>query len=96
MCNVTDNQLKINNDRGTPLVCNNKLVGLLSFIFPLKNETDSTQSVCDKNLRTTANYLRVANYNTWIYSVIGNNLPATIDGEPQSIIPSSPPYHGKF
>lgn len=94
MCKVTENQLKINNDRGTPLVCNDKLVGLLSVIIPPKNSTNSTQSVCDSNLVTSAYYVRVAQYNSWIHSVIGVNLPATIDGRPQPVIPSSPPFHG--
>lgn len=96
MCKVTENQLKINNDRGTPLVCNDKLVGLLSVIIPpnSKNTTDPTQSACDDNLKTSAYYVRVAQYNGWIHSVIGVNLPATIDGQPQPVIPSSPPFHG--
>lgn len=94
MCKVTENQLIISNDRGTPLVCNDKLVGLLSVIVPPKNTTNSTQSVCDDNLKTSAYYLRVAKYNNWIHSVIGVNLPTTIGGQPQPVIPSSPPFHG--
>lgn len=94
MCQVTENQLKISNDRGTPLVCNDKLVGLLSVIIPPKNTTNATQSVCDNNLTTPAYYTRVAQYNAWIHSVIGVNLPATVDGQPQPVIPTSPPFHG--
>lgn len=96
MCKVTEDQLKISNDRGTPLVCNDKLVGLLSVIIPPKNDTNSTESLCSTNLRTMAYYIRVSNYIAWIHSVIGVNLPTTIDGKPTPIVPSSPPFHGKI
>lgn len=94
ICNFTENQLKISNDRGTPLVCDDKLVGLLSVIVPPKNTTNSSQSVCDNNMPILAYYSRVSYYNRWIHSVIAANLPATIDGQPQHVIPNTPPFHG--
>lgn len=94
MCKVTANQLKVSNDRGTPLVCNNKLVGLLSVIIPRSNSTNTTDAACDQNLQTMAYYTRVTTFVNWIHSIIGVNLPTTSDGKPTPIVPDAPPFQG--
>lgn len=92
---VSENQLKVSNDRGTPLICNNKLVGLLSMIIPPGNSTNSTADACHASLKTMAYYTRVSFYTQWLHSIIGVNLPASSDGKPAPIVPDSPPFQGK-
>lgn len=92
MCKVTENQLKFNSDQGTPLVCSNKCVGLLSVIIPPGNGTNSTD-ICTTKLNTKAYYTRVSLYVDWIHSVIGNSLPPSTDGKPNSVVPNAPPFH---
>lgn len=81
-------------DRGTPLICNNKIVGLLSVIIPPGNSTNTTMQTCDSSLKTMAYYTRVSPYNQWIHSKIGVYLPSPSDGKPVSIVPDSPPFQG--
>lgn len=92
MCQVSSEQLRQSNDRGTPLVCNDKLVGMLSTIIPPRNGTNTTE-VCAKNLQTMAYYTPVNNYVNWIHSMIGSHLPTSTDGKPNPIVPASPPFH---
>lgn len=92
MCKVTENQLKFNQDRGTPLVCNNKVVGLLSVIIPPGNGTNSTNG-CDSSLQTMAYYTRVGAFVDWVYATIGNSLPPSNNGQPNPLVPVAPPFH---
>ena len=94
MCQINGDQLKLSRDRGTPLICDNKLAGLLSIIIPANN-TNSTD--CRKTLKTNAAYINMALYAKWIHNVIGVNSPEhTADGKPINLIPAAPPYQSKF
>lgn len=62
-------QLQLSNDRGTPLVCNNHLTGLLSIIIP--PDTSSNATDCLTNHRTWGVYTRIDLFTKWIYSKIG-------------------------
>lgn len=91
MCQVPESQLKLNRDRGTPLLCENKLVGILSIIIPA-NSTNST-SLCTRTLQTHALYTKVSLYEKWIHSVMAVNLPTyAANGKPIPLVPLSPPY----
>lgn len=91
MCQIDESQLKLNRDRGTPLICNNKLVGVLSVIIP-SIVTNSTL-YCSKTLQTYAYYTNVPLFDKWIHSVIAVNAPPhAVDGKPIPLIPVSPPY----
>ncbi|XP_055302820.1 trypsin-like isoform X2 [Sitodiplosis mosellana] len=91
MCQIPADQLRLSRDRGTPLICDNKLAGLLSIIIPA-NTTNSTDN-CARTLKTNAAYVNVALYEKWIHSIIGINSPEhTADGKPINLIPASPPY----
>jgi len=92
MCSVPENQLKSSNDRGAPLICNYRLVGLLSAIKPRGNDTETTSAACAESLNTVAYYTSVTTHVKWIHSIIGINLPASADGKPAPIVPDSPPY----
>lgn len=88
MCQVPENQLRLNRDRGTPIICDNKLVGILSAIIPA-NSSD----ICAKTLRTHAYFTKVSLHDKWMHSVIGVNTPPhTAEGKPISIVPNSPPF----
>lgn len=91
---MPENQLKSINDRGTPLICNNRLAGLLSVIIPPGNDTASTGKACNESLKTLAYYTPVVRHVKWIHSIIGVNLPTSSDGKPAPIVPDSPPYQG--
>lgn len=91
MCNIDEYQLRFNRDRGTPLICDNKIVGVLSVIIPpnIINQT----IYCARTLQTYAYYTEIALYEKWIHSVIAVNAPQhSIDGKPIPLIPISPPY----
>lgn len=91
MCQIDESQLKLNRDRGTPLICDNKIVGILSIIIP-SNLTSSTD-YCLRTLKTFAYYINVALYEKWIHSVIAiSSPPHASDGKPIPLIPLSPPY----
>lgn len=95
MCQIPENQLRVSRDRGTPLICNNKLAGLLSIIIPAN--TTNSADFCFKTLQTRAFYTNVALFEKWIHSVIAVNCPAYMaDGNPIPIIPISPPYQSSF
>lgn len=95
MCQVPESQLKLNRDRGTPLLCENKLVGLLSVIIPA-NLTNST-NLCTRTLQTNAFYSKVSLYEKWIHSVMGTYLPTyTPNGKPIPLVPLSSPYQSIF
>lgn len=94
MCQIPENQLRLSRDRGTPLICDNKLAGLLSIIIPA-NTTNSTD-ICSRTLKTNAYYTKVSLFEKWIHSIIAINSPDhTMDGRPINLIPSSPPYESK-
>lgn len=95
MCQVPESQLRLNRDRGTPLICDNKLAGLMSVIVP-SNITNSTET-CTRTLRANAFYTKVALYEKWIRSLMAVNSPEhTADGKPIPIIPIAPPYESEF
>lgn len=95
MCQVPESQLRFNRDRGTPLICDNRIVGILSIIIPT-NITNSTD-ICGKSLQAYAYYINVALYETWTHSVIAINSPAyTNDGKPISHKPISPPFQSNL
>lgn len=90
MCMISEDQLRLNRDRGTPLICDNKLAGLLSIIIP-SSITNSTE--CSRTLQTMAYYTNVVLYEKWLHNVIGvNSPPYTANGTPIPMIPNSPPY----
>lgn len=91
---MSENQLRLSNDRGTPLICNNKLAGLLSVIIPVGNSTNSTNQSCSTTLDTMAYYTKIAPYTKWIHSIIGVNLPEISNGQPAAIVPDAPPFQG--
>lgn len=93
MCQIDESQLRLNRDRGTALICDNKLAGLLSVIIP-SNVTNSTN--CPETKQAPAYYTKVGIYEKWIHSIIAINSPEhTVDGKPIPIIPVSPPYYSK-
>lgn len=63
-------QFQLSNDRGTPLLCNNHLTGLLSVVTQADNSS-ANATVCAANHRTWAVYTKVDLYTKWIYSKIG-------------------------
>ncbi|XP_055377370.1 uncharacterized protein LOC129609478 [Condylostylus longicornis] len=65
ICNLSDNHLMTSDDRGTGLVCDSKLIGILSQIIPIDNETE-----CSNFKPFKAIYTRVANHLNWIYEKI--------------------------
>lgn len=92
MCQVPENQLRLNRDRGTPIICDNTLVGILSVIIPA-----NSSEICIRTLRTHAYFTKVPLYEKWMHSVIGVNTPShTVDGKPISIVPDSPPFQSLF
>lgn len=94
MCQIDESQLKLNRDRGTPLICDNKIVGILSVIIP-SNVTNSTD-YCIRTLKTVAYYVNIALFEKWIHSIIAVNSPLhASDGKPIPLIPLSPPYQSK-
>lgn len=96
MCQLPENQLRLNRDRGTPLICDNKLAGLLSLIIPAANIINTTDD-CSRTLLTRAYYTNIAIFEKWIHNIIGVNSPAhTANGNPIPIIPNSPPYQSKL
>lgn len=91
MCQVPENQLKLSRDRGTALICENKLVGILSVIIP-PHLTNST-NVCTRSLRTHALYTKVSLYDKWIHSVMAVNSPTYYaNGKPIPLVPVVPAY----
>lgn len=93
MCQIDESQLRLNRDRGTALICDNQLAGLLSVIIP-SNITNSTN--CPETKQAPAYYTKVGIYEKWIHSIIAINSPEhTVDGKPIPIIPVSPPYYSK-
>lgn len=97
MCHVQQNQLRLNRDRGTPLICDNRLVGILSVILPsdpVKNAANTSDS-CINTLLTNAYYTKVSSYINWIHTVMSRYAPQqTFNGQPVSMIPSTPLYEG--
>lgn len=94
MCQVPQNQLRLSRDRGTALICDNKLAGLLSVIIS-PNTTNSAET-CSTTLRTNAYYTKLDLYEKWIHSIMAINSPDhTADGRPINLIPASPPYQSE-
>uniref|UniRef100_A0A1L8DQU9 Putative trypsin n=1 Tax=Nyssomyia neivai TaxID=330878 RepID=A0A1L8DQU9_9DIPT len=69
-CGKTDQYYKYSADRGSALVCNEYLIGLLSSIDP---PDDPFSTDCAQNKRTYAFYTNVEEYGPWIRSVTGMN-----------------------
>ncbi|XP_059618745.1 trypsin-like [Phlebotomus argentipes] len=67
-CGTTDLQYKFSPDRGSALVCNKVLIGLLSSIDP---PADPFPTDCLQPKRTYAFYTTVEEYVPWINMVIG-------------------------
>lgn len=90
------NQFQISSDRGTPLVCNNHLSGLLSQILPPQNVSNTAAS-CETTLKTWAFYTKVSNYTEWIYQTIVRQQPIVAPGQtpPQPLV-TSPPYYSSI
>ncbi|GAB0100250.1 Peptidase S1 domain-containing protein [Sergentomyia squamirostris] len=83
-CGMTESQYRYSPDRGSALVCNKVLVGLLSSIDP---PDDPFLADCSLSKRTYAFYTAVEEYAPWINSVIG-----LTHGKPAS--PHTPPHYG--
>lgn len=90
------NQLQSSSDRGTPLVCNNRLSGLLSQILPPQNISTPAAS-CETTLKTWAFYTKVSNHTAWIHQTISRQQPAPGPGHIPSAQPiaTPPPYFSK-
>lgn len=92
MCHIPDSQLRVSSDRGTPLICDNKLAGILSIIIAVNKGQFNIDS-CTKSLHTYAYYTGMHLYENWIHSVIGVNAPShTPEGHPIPLIPDTLPY----
>lgn len=92
MCQVPENQLRLNRDRGTALICDDKLIGILSVIIPA-NYSNSTNDFCSNTLQTNAYYTIVPLYLNWIHGIIGTKTPSqSYDGKPIPILPAAPSY----
>uniref|UniRef100_A0A1L8E951 Putative trypsin n=1 Tax=Haematobia irritans TaxID=7368 RepID=A0A1L8E951_HAEIR len=78
-CHSVDALLSHNGDRGTGLVCDNRLVGLLSMILP--PEEDNSELGCsDKPIN--AFYTNLAPYLGWIYDKVSDeDISMYDDGE---------------
>jgi len=94
MCKLQPNQLQISSDRGTPLVCNNRLSGLLSQILPPQNESNPA-AACETTLKTWAFYTKVSNFTQWIHQTIARQQPTPVPGQvsPQQPTATPPPYY---
>ncbi|XP_073822014.1 trypsin [Musca autumnalis] len=87
-CQALETLIYHNGDRGTGLVCENKLVGLLSTILPWGNSSDAYCSDGSIN----AFYTNLAPYLGWIFDVISEeDLKMYDNGE----FISSLPYSGE-
>ncbi|KAI8119276.1 hypothetical protein FF38_09929 [Lucilia cuprina] len=85
-CNAVESLQNYNGDRGTGLVCGNKLMGILSTILPLQNKTDCLE----KPIK--AYYTAIIPNIGWIFDVITEeDLNMLNDGE----YISSSPYAGE-
>lgn len=78
MCTKQTAELTANEDRGTPLVCNNVLSGLLSVIIPPSNSTGNATANCFNTRKTFATYTKVSQYERWVNEIIFNNQPAVL------------------
>lgn len=65
-------ELQKSTDRGTPLVCDYHLSGLLSQIIPPQNPN----ALCESTLKFWAFYTNVSNYVEWINEIIAKQQPA--------------------
>lgn len=95
MCQVREDQLRLSRDRGMPLVCGNRLAGVLSVILPsVQNGTNSSSS-CETTLLTHAYYTKVNVYVNWIHNIMSRYAPQqTIGGQPVQLVPNVPAYGG--
>jgi len=93
MCEQKPSQFQLSSDRGTPLVCNNHLSGLLSQVLPPENITNPLAS-CQSTLRTWAFYTKLSSYTQWIHQTIAKHQPIPDPGQnPQPPTVTSPPYY---
>ncbi|XP_055684727.1 plasma kallikrein-like [Lutzomyia longipalpis] len=69
-CGTTELEYRYSPDRGSALVCNGYLIGLLSSIDP---PDDPFSTDCQQNKRTYAFYTNVEEYGLWIKTVTGMN-----------------------
>ncbi|KAG4068160.1 hypothetical protein HA402_001585 [Bradysia odoriphaga] len=89
MCKLQPTQFQISSDRGTPLVCNNHVTGLLSQIQPPRNDSNPAAS-CESTLKTWAFYTKVSDFTEWIHLTIARQQPTVAPGQ-QPV--TSPPYY---
>lgn len=95
MCQVREDQLRLSRDRGMPLICGNRLAGVLSVILPsVQNGTNSSSS-CETTLLTNAYYTKVNVYVNWIHTIMTRYAPQqTSSGQPVQLVPNVPAYGG--
>ncbi|XP_037042819.1 trypsin-like [Bradysia coprophila] len=89
MCKLQPTQFQISSDRGTPLVCNNHVTGLLSQIQPPRNDSNTSAS-CETTLKTWAFYTKVSDFTEWIHLNIARQQPTAAPGQ-QPV--TYPPYY---
>lgn len=96
MCTVPENQLRLSRDRGTPLICDNRLAGSLSVILPSNNQyVMNASDSCANTLLTNAYYTKMSVYVNWIHNIMSRYAPQqTLNGQPISLVPTAPPYEG--
>jgi len=92
MCKQQPIQFQASSDRGTPLVCNNHLSGLLSQIIPPENVSNTAAS-CESTLKTWAYYTKISNYTAWIHQTIAKQQPIPEPGLPQQSTVTPPPFY---
>jgi len=94
MCKLQPYQFQTSSDRGTPLVCNNHLSGLLSQILPPQNISNPAAS-CETTLKTWAIFTKISNYTEWIHQTIALQQPIPPPGQtlPQQPVVTPPPYY---
>lgn len=87
----------MSSDRGTPLVCNNHLSGLLSQIIPPPQNVSNPATSCESTLKTWAFYTKVSNFTEWIHQTIARQQPVTVPGQTtQQPLSTPPPYYSKY
>lgn len=96
LCQSTGRRLTFSYDRGAALICDNKLVGILSIVLPA-NRSNSSEIYCNATSQTNAYFTNTALYLDWIRSVIVSETSTqTIEGVPVSVNPSVPAYQSRF
>lgn len=78
MCTKQSDDLLSNEDRGTPLVCNNVLSGVLSVIIPPSNSSGNATATCFITRKTFATYTKLSQFERWVNEIIFNNQPSVV------------------